>query len=353
MLFLIEILSSFWKSCLKVSRLGQCTRSELHQVLWTSLIILQLVLAPGDHQNPSFLAIFFLPHLLVVLCHFSMSSEAFFMILRYSAIYWNWAAKLALSASDICSLKAKLKIWPTQCLRGWLGLSSDGSCWCWFFVVVVSAWSQSISILAFPWFPKFLGPALKSCSSIFSDERSELEIRRTLVHARWQQLSSCMGVHAWRSTASAPTRTQCSPTFSIRFLTFCLGYEFVISVVDFSNAVVDLKNGPTLVHGGSLALSRPVVASSWPSLPTPSTSPQWPSEFLHFGNILCLWNQAPNCNHNISTHRNELKNRPTLVDAARWGLSTPVPCIDCYPAPAERSWKHLANAHLCLLPNHF
>jgi len=152
-LFLIEISSSFWKSCLKASRLGRCTRSELNQVLWTSLIILQLVLAPGDHQNPSFLATFFVAHLLVVSCHFSMSSEALFMILRFPAIYWNLAAKLAFSASDICPLETKLKIWPTQCLRGWLGLSSDGSCWYWFFIVVVSAWSQSISMLAFPWFP--------------------------------------------------------------------------------------------------------------------------------------------------------------------------------------------------------
>lgn len=202
-----------------------------------------------------------------------------------------------------------------------------------------------LHFLDFHFMWKFLGPALKSCSSIFSDERSELEIRRTLVHARRQQLSSCMSVHAWRSTASAPTRAQCSPTFSIRFSTFCLGCEFMISVVDFSNAAVDLKNGPTLVHAGSLALSRPVVASSWPSLPTPSTSPQWPSEFLHFGNSFCLWHQAPNCDHDISAHRNELTNRPTLVDVTRWGLSTPVPRKACHPTPAERIWKHLVYVH--------
>jgi len=329
----MEILPSSWKSCLTVFNLGLCERSELDEVLWTSLAILQLVSAQGGQPNPSLFAILFIAHLLAIfLGHFD-DFENSIKTLKFKS-------KITHSTQDIFSLKAKLKIRPTQGHGSCSRLSDDEWQRWWSCVAAVSSWSQWISNFVFSRFPKSLAAAFEICSSISSGSRVQLKIRRTLVHAPQQRLSSRAGAHAWHSTTSTPTWPQRDPTFSTWQFTFRPGCIDLVSVSDFSSGGLDLENRPTLVHEALLGHSKAVSGSSWPSLSSSSTWTQWCSEFAHFCPIFHFSKSTSDAQQNISAHETVHKNRPTLVDAAQQGLSNASACYICRPTAAAPSWQY-------------
>ena len=148
--FLMKIPPSFWKSCLNVFNCGRCKRSELDEVLQTSLAALQLVLAQESWPNPS-------------LCAFSSS----FFFLPFSWLIWwfrefhqNLQIKeqnrtfskeyLGCQGQAQSLIKAQLQ----RMARGCSGLSGDDwhrRCPC---VAVVPSWSWKISNFVFLWFQK-------------------------------------------------------------------------------------------------------------------------------------------------------------------------------------------------------
>lgn len=260
----------------------------------------------------------------------------------------KFRSKIAHSARDIFSLKAKLKIRPTQCHGGCSGLSDDDWHRWWLCVAVVSSWSQSISNFVFPRFPKSKAEVFKICSLISSGGRNQLEIRRILPHAHQQRLSSRAGAHPWRSTTSTPTWPQRDPTFSIWQFTFRPSCDVAVLVSDFSFGGIDLESAYVIVYVAHLGHSRAASASSWPSLSSSSTWAQWCSEFLRFCPIFHFLKSTSDSRQNTSGSRDRAQKSTTTSRCSSSRALKRTSLLSLLTSSRSILLKILAHVHLNL-----